>query len=64
MKTYLSSHSYIRLVNQNSKVRSEVINEPELNRIKPKFSKVEESSVKAFNEESKFSSSSPYYEGS
>ncbi len=50
MKTYLSSHSYIRLVNQNSKVRSEVINEPELNRIKPKFSKVEESSVKAFNE--------------
>jgi two-component system sensor histidine kinase ArlS len=50
LRSYLSSHSYIRLVNQDSKVITQVINESDLNRIKPKFSKVEKSELKAFNE--------------
>ncbi|MFF3024873.1 ATP-binding protein [Gottfriedia sp. NPDC057948] len=47
---FMSNHSYIRIINLNSKIVTEVSNDKLLNRIKPKFTKKEETKLIPFSE--------------
>lgn len=48
--SYMTSHSFIRIVGPDSKIIIQVSNDKMLNRIKPKFTKKEESELKSFSE--------------
>ncbi|PFH88984.1 ATP-binding protein [Bacillus sp. AFS088145] len=47
---FMSNHSYIRIIDLNSKIVTEVSNDKLLNRIKPKFTKKEETKLIPFSE--------------
>jgi signal transduction histidine kinase len=47
---FMSNHSYIRIIDPNSKIVTEVSNDKLLNRIKPKFTRKEETKLIPFSE--------------